>query len=332
MFFGKKDNNFGFETKKKRNLFISFVVVPVTIMALIMVAIGTYSFIHANRIMRRQAKPLEDFAQNILPGFSAVSFYSLDSNTPLTGWFFPGDPPRKGNVIMVHENGKNRLQFGAETIEIYEFFIGKGYNVLSFDLRNSGNSGGNLSSFGYGEWEDVLGAMLYAKETVGASGVLLYGFNSGITACLIAAEKLALNENEDTATDRRVSALPFDSRYIKGFILDSPLASSDDYIRYFCIREIFAGQTLGQHTIPFAIRLSAANEPEYNISAILARTRVPVHIISREYDSSLLAESSGLVIRERTRLFPNHTTVYEDSNDREQYLSSIEDFMKIFFP
>ena len=337
MSFGKGKNDYGFGKKKKRNLFLKFVVAPLALLSLIVISTGIYSFIHANRIMRREPKPLEDFARNILPAFSAVSFNSLDGNTVLGGWFFPGGEPGAHTVVMVHENGKNRLQYGAGTIGIYEFFTENGFNVLSFDLRNSGNSGGKLSSFGYGEWEDVLGAVLYVKETIASPGVLLYGFKSGVTACLIAAEKLESRENGQEG----ISGLPFDSRYIKGFILDAPLASSSDYIRHYSIEEVFAGKIFGQHTIPFAIRLSAINEREHSLAAILARTQSPVHIISEEYADPFLFERSDLVVKERLRLFPNHTTVYKSSghangdpflHDAGLYLSSIEDFLRVFFP
>ena len=326
--------------KKKYNPFVRFIVLPLTIISLIMVSVGILTFINANNIMRSQPKKLEDFANNILPSFSVAYFSSLDGNTSLNGWFFPSKDTPESTVIMVHSNGNNRLEYDSETVALYDYFINNNFNVLSFDLRHSGSSSGNLSTFGYSEWEDVIAAIAYTTSVSSADNVILYGFKSGVTACLIAAEKLMLASSDPDLVSNNISSLDFNHDIINGFILDMPLASSDDYIRDYASQNVFAGKNLTQYTVPFAIRLSAGSEPVHSLTAILAKIQAPVHIISKNYEDKFLHDRSLLVVEERMRLFPNSTSVFTvdqltDSDpymyDRENYISSIEDYLKRFF-
>ncbi len=326
--------------KKKYNPFVRFIVLPLTIFSLIMVSIGIFTFISANNIMRQPPKQLEAFANNILPAFSVAYFTSLDGSTNLNGWFFPSRGTPKSTVIMVHSNGNNRLEYDSDTVDLYDYFVNNSFNVLSFDLRHSGSSSGNLSTFGYSEWEDVLAAISYTTAVSSADNVILYGFQSGVTACLIAAEKLMLAASDPGLVADNISSLSFRHEIIRGFILDMPLASSDDYIRHHAVENIFAGEKLIQYTIPFAVRLSAGSEPVHSLTAILAKVQSPVHIISKIFDNEFLDERSVLITKERIRLFPNSTSTYiieEDIStypfmfDKEKYISSINDFLKRFF-
>jgi len=326
--------------KKKYNPFVRFIVLPLTIISLIMVSIGIFTFISANNIMRQPPKRLEDFANNILPTFSVAYFTSLDGSTTLNGWFFPSRGIPKSTIIMVHSNGNNRLQYDSDTVELYDYFVNNRFNVLSFDLRHSGSSSGNLSTFGYSEWEDVLAAISYTTAVSSADNVILYGFQSGVTACLIAVEKLMNANSGSGLVPDNISSLTFRHEIIRGFILDMPLASSDDYIRHHAAENVFAGENLTQYTIPFAIRLSAGSEPVHSLTAILAKIQSPVHIISKNFDNEFLDERSVLITQERLRLFPNSTSTYviEDHIstdpfifDKKNYISSINDFLKRFF-
>lgn len=319
--------------------FVKFLVLPLTIFSILLISLGIYTFTNANRIMRGESKAMEEFANNILPSYSIASFKSLDGLTSISGWLFPSKTKAISTVVMVHGNGRNRLEYDAATVDIYEFFISRGYNVFSFDLRHSGNSAGTLSTFGYSEWEDVVSAIAYVRRATTTKNVLLYGFDSGVTASLIASTKLIEPGQSPDDVPKVIADLEFDQSYIKGMILDSPLVSSDDYIRYVCQEKVFAGKIIGQFTIPYAIRLSAKSEQKFNLASILARTQVPVHLLFQKHPSDFLNDRGMALINERTRLFPNQTSVYirnEKSSsdpfiyDEKNYLDSIDAYLKRF--
>lgn len=290
--------------------------------------------------MRQKPKQLEDFANNILPAYSSASFASLDGITTLNGWLFTAVQKPVSTVIMVHDQGNNRLQFDVETASLYDFFVDNGFNVLSFDLRHSGNSKGSLSTFGYSEWADVIAAISYVRRISSTKDVILYGFGSGVSACLIAMQKLAGTDQTSDDTASLIEKLEFDDSYIRGLILDSPSLTSDDFIREFCRSKIFLGKAIGQFTIPYAIRLSSEASRNYNLAAIITRIQIPVHLIYRKINDRFTDERVMDLVNERQRLFPDLTTVYSFPAitalqpfiyDTDKYLNSVDEFLIRFF-
>ncbi len=283
---------------------------------------------------------ISDFANNILPVYSIASFPSLDGVTTLDGWFFPAKKTPVSTVVFVHSQGGNRLQFDVDTAALYDFFVNRGYNVLSFDLRHSGNSKGNLSTFGYAEWADVIAAISYVRKITTTTNVLLYGFGSGVNACILAMENIPLSVSapESGNTDK-VSKIDFSRSYICGLILDSPSLSSDDYVQDICRSSVFLGKELGQYVIPFAVRLSAGAGGATNLAAVIARTQLPVHLIYKKTPVPVDDDRVLAFVTERQRLFPTMTTVREVpytaslstfATDKKVYLSSINDFLSRF--
>lgn len=118
-----------------------------------------------------------------------VSFPSREDKLQLKGWFLPA-PASQKTVIFVHGYRKNRLQEDVPALAIAREMVGKGYNVLLFDLRNSGESQGELTSVGQFEKRDLLGAIDYVKSRGGqGKHIGLLGFSmGGVTSVLAAAE------------------------------------------------------------------------------------------------------------------------------------------------
>ncbi|MHB1453206.1 MAG: alpha/beta hydrolase [Saccharofermentanales bacterium] len=340
----KVPSSYTIKTKKgKSTPFIRFIVIPLTIIALLFLVAGIYSFVGANRIMRTSPLGLDNFPNNILPSYRNASFASLDGLTDLSGWYFttPLDPV--STVIMVHGHESNRLQYGTETVGLYDFFVKQGFNVLSFDLRHSGDSSGNITAFGYSEWQDVLGAISYVKRVSATTDVILYGFGSGVGASLIAMDNLPPKGKVSDDYAYNIQILGYDRSYIRGLILDCPMVSPDDYIREVCRNELFLGRQIAQYTVPYAVRLSAGNEKKHNLAAILTRFQIPVHIIYGNYSDEYLKESADVLASERARMFPEQTTLHyigEDGNqvnaltselaDDDGYIGSISQYLNRF--
>ncbi|MHB8961678.1 MAG: hypothetical protein ACYC5K_00795, partial [Saccharofermentanales bacterium] len=107
----------------KTHPFVRLVVAPLTIIAVLLVAAGIYSFVGANKIMRNSSAGLDNFPNNILPSFTNASFPSLDGLTTLSGWYFTSSTAPVSTIIMVHGYGSTRLQYGTRTVSLYDFFV-----------------------------------------------------------------------------------------------------------------------------------------------------------------------------------------------------------------
>ncbi|MBI4166893.1 MAG: alpha/beta hydrolase [Acidobacteria bacterium] len=112
-----------------------------------------------------------------------AEFKSSDGIT-LRGWYIPSDGPARGTIIYCH--GLNRSK--VEMLPRAQFGHQLGYNGLLFDLRHHGQSGGKVTSLGYYERLDVLGAVRYALEVEKAERpIILWGVSMGAVASLMAA-------------------------------------------------------------------------------------------------------------------------------------------------
>lgn len=327
---------------------IRVIAVVSSLLALIVFLAAILTFSSANRLMRQPAKPLDTFSSNILPSFELASFPSLDEQTMLSGWFFTTESTPLSTIILVHDQGENRLQFGLDSAGLYRFLVGLGYNVLAFDLRNSGRSEGEMSGYGYAEWEDVLAAISYVRKNSVTTNVLLYGFGTGVTASLLAMDELppagtlAGEQAEKVLADyaKPIQKLGFDQSYIRGMLLDTPCQSADDYIRPVLRQEGFLGNALLQHTVPYAIRLSAGNTGRSSLITILTRCQLPVFLTYSTKDSFVGEPVIAPLIRERQRLHPDTTIVFTTSEkgyaegylqDQAAYKAAVEGFLARFF-
>jgi len=95
--------------------------------------------------------------------FEDVSFPSREDKITIRGWFLPA-PASKKTIIFVHGINKNRLQEDVPAMPVAAGLNKAGYNILMFDLRNHGESGGSLTSVGQYEVRDLLGAVDYIKS------------------------------------------------------------------------------------------------------------------------------------------------------------------------
>lgn len=114
--------------------------------------------------------------------YRAVCFPSTDGLT-LSGWWIPAEGcPR--TVIFLHGFSGSM----DPDIKYASAFHQHGFNVLMFDFRAHGRSGGKHSSLGALEVRDVMGAYDFAKQS-GSWSVGLIGFSMGGRAALLAASK-----------------------------------------------------------------------------------------------------------------------------------------------
>ena len=134
-----------------------------------------------------------------------VSFQSKDGLT-LWGWYVGTE--NGATVILVHGLGGNR----AQLLDDAALLVANGYGVLLLDLRNSGESEGDLTTLGYLEALDVGGALDFveAQPNSDAEQVGLLGHSmGGATAILAAARypqiKAVVAESTFTSVEDNVS-------------------------------------------------------------------------------------------------------------------------------
>lgn len=119
-----------------------------------------------------------------------LSFTSRDGKTPLVGYYMPADKPTDRTVVLAHGWGG---QQGAELKRFAKWLHDAGYNVLSFDFRNSGGSGGTQCTMGYEEQWDLQAAIDQAVGK-GAKRIAVMGRSmGGATAIELAARDPRIN-------------------------------------------------------------------------------------------------------------------------------------------
>lgn len=336
-----KSQDLGNISSKKPKIKILTIVLSLIIVLIIaffsMVLVRIYR--QANRLMNVEPEPFQDVAENAMPIHDTVFFQSADDLT-LEGWFFNKTSAEfRGNLIFVHNIKQNRVQFGLDTADLFSDLMNSGFNVLAFDLRNSGRSSGQTSAYGYAEYQDVIAAITYMKNYTGQSETILYGVGTGTAACLLAWENLpSIFENlkVDPNSDKTIVF----QEDIKGFILDTPAGSPDDFIRSDLPNPNLIDQVTVEKFVPYAIRVTAGYSGQDNLTSIISQINNPVLITRNLPDTKIDASAIDSLIDERLRLHPETTTVFEISeaghlesfnNNQELYLSYLDDFFNIWF-
>ena len=110
-----------------------------------------------------------------------VTFTTSD-DVRLVGWFLPADEASVqykdgAAVIFVHGIAGKRDDF----LEVGSILVENGYGVLLFDLRNHGESGGDVTTMGLNEVRDVQAAFAFLTQhpEVDPQRIGIYGASMG---------------------------------------------------------------------------------------------------------------------------------------------------------
>ena len=100
-------------------------------------------------------------------------------NISIEGWYIRTDSSRIGTVILVHGLSSNKgLILDEATV-----FMNMGYNIMLIDTRSHGNSGGDITTIGYRESEEVKLAYDHIKQG-GEKRIFLWGTSMGAVAIM----------------------------------------------------------------------------------------------------------------------------------------------------
>lgn len=142
--------------------------------------------------------------------YENVIFTAVDG-TPIKGWFIPSlNEYSDETIIMCHGRGSNKGELLQRT-----HFLSDNYNLLYFDFRGSGESGGNMSTIGYLETRDFDAAYKFLKDSRDgyADRIAVFGSSVGASVAIYGAAKYP---------------------EIKGIALDSAFLSLHNVVRNWC--------------------------------------------------------------------------------------------------
>ncbi len=255
---------------------------------------------------------LPDYAtpKNIQRPFEEISFKS--GNRLIAAWFIPSKANHtEKTVIICHGWGASKGDLLLTTSFLLDHF-----NLLYFDFTNHGESGGNKTSMGKYEAEDIVSAVDYLKKykKKESQNVGVYGFSMGASVAIYATSK-----------DKRINALiaesPFYSfneivaHYAKTFLNMPPRPFADLAILFSAIRlgffpEKYAPSKNVQNVSPAPILIIGASGDK----------NIPLHIVKKVFEKS--SSPKELKIFEST----GHGSTYSDH--KEEYKNTLISFFK----
>ncbi len=171
----------------KRYYLVPLIVILILILATpvgISVYVGT-SLVHPVR------ESIDTTPEAVGLLYENVEFPSQPDNLTLSGWWVGAQKEGKihessKTILFVHGYGSSRLIKQANALSLADTLVHAGYNVMMFDLRNSGNSAGNQTTVGTKERQDVLSAIRFAREIKKSSSIGLIGWSMGAATVLVA--------------------------------------------------------------------------------------------------------------------------------------------------
>lgn len=100
----------------------------------------------------------------IWPDHEAVEFGSREPGLLLRGWLFRSGGRPGPSFVFVSGFAANRVDAGWGTDDLARRLLRRGYDVLLFDNRSRGESGGRVCTYGSREPADLLGAVDFLES------------------------------------------------------------------------------------------------------------------------------------------------------------------------
>lgn len=161
-----------------RRLLLIVAGIAITLLALYFII----SAVEAARLSGARPHPLTHTPADFGLTYQNVNFNSTVDNVPLSGWYI--DSPGKKVIVMFH--GFNGTRDGDVNLAVAQMLAKHNYDILMFDFRGEGESGGDRVGLGTLETRDVSGALAFLKSR-GINEVGTIGFSMGAGTELNAA-------------------------------------------------------------------------------------------------------------------------------------------------
>ena len=234
-------------------ILITAAVLAVSATAIIAIAsLKFYSFI----------KP-EKTVSSVKPSDYGLEYESVTLQTEdrvsLDAWFVPSKKKTDKVIVVFHG-----YPFDKGNILPTADFLQEEFNLLFFDFRYLGRSGGSYVSFGFHEQKDAAAAVRYLQER-NQTGIGFFGISLGGAVAIMAAK------------DGKADAVVADSSFAS---LDSMI--EENYANFSVLRRPLAVLTRVIARIAVNVDTSAVS-PENSIKGV----SVPVMIVHSSNDSEI---------------------------------------------
>lgn len=133
-------------------------------------------------------------------GADAGGELETSDGTPIAGWYIPsanGSGPTGPTVVLAHGHGGNK-----STMLAFAGVLHDDYNVVIFDFRNHGQSGGSQTTAGALEQDDLRTVVEWVDEEKAPERIAVLGVSMGGAAAL-----------SEAIPDQHVDALILDSTH-----------------------------------------------------------------------------------------------------------------------
>ena len=290
-----------------RRILLIAAVALLTILVAAYFGISAYT---ADKLSKPDRKALTSTPAEYGLKYEDVSFNSTVDNIPLSGWLI--DSPGDKAIIMLH--GKDQTRDRDEAfLEKASIFVQNNYDVLMFDFRGHGLSGGERYAFGAWETRDVAGALKFLQDR-GYDTIGTYGVSMGAAISLLTAP---------------------DYPEIKALMVDSPYADLPGLLgtkipEASGLPAFFNPGILLMARLMYGMDLS--NVKPADAMANLG-DRPVFHVQSRDGDDSVPV-TEGYALQKAGANDPNFTSwlapgkghVHSYSNNKEEYTKRMLDF------
>jgi pimeloyl-ACP methyl ester carboxylesterase len=252
---------------------LKIIKVTSVILAVILVLYISLSIFGAVAAMVIPRLPVNGSPSSVGLAYENVAFHSRGDGVLLKGWFITG----KSNMVLivVHGGFANRLDYVVDTLNLTHDLVGRGYNVLLFDLRGRGESSGKGRSLSNID-RDIGGAVDYVVSRgfpPGKTGII--GFCSGAASATIFASR------------NNVGALVLDGCFTSVQKMVDRQAAQRKIPLFFL--DFFWPGVLQSGKYLYKFRL-------INPIEVISDVRCPVLFIHEEYDDLVTLEDTYLLL------------------------------------
>lgn len=310
------------KTHKARYVILAIAIL-LFIAAVTLIVVSAYK---SWQLLHPDKRPIDAFSSNIMPEYRDINFRGEDSTIVLKGWLFQVKNSSRA-VILVHSYGKNRLQFGVDTVDLIKEFMNRGYNVITFDLRNSGESDGKDCTFGYYEKDDVKAAIRYARRQ-GYKDITLMGFSTGASAAIMACSESTLEDS---------------TPMVDAVIADSPYSDLRNYFYSSLHRWTGTPPFLFNRTTAFAFSVTGGFRlKDASPVSVITAENVPYLMLMHSRNDDLIPVINSIELYQKysglnasgsefwQTEYEGHASGYME--DRDKYIERVFSFLDRVYP
>lgn len=150
------------------------IVIVAVLAILVHIAAALYL---AEMFTRSKRRRVEGTPGDLGLRYDDVEFATADGIV-LHGWYLES-PGARATLVLVHDFDGTRADKNHGLLELQRDYLRRGFNVLSFDLRGRGESGGVRDHLGSQERLDLPAAVAYARGRAPMLPVVVHGFGLG---------------------------------------------------------------------------------------------------------------------------------------------------------